>query len=124
MSSRRYITSTYQIPDEPKHTCPMIDDVISILEEQFGAGDGSIDLMEKIRTNCSDIRDWGESWKKYSEYIEEEKDDFEKKVDELSEQLSEKETEISDLQKKIEELESKVFDLEHDLTFNYEKIEE
>lgn len=123
MSSRRYITSTYQIQNEPDHTCPIINEVISILEEQFGAGDGSIDLMEKIRTNCSDIRDWGESWKNYAENCEEEKDDFEKRYEQSEEENSNKTDEIIQLQKKIDELESKVYDLEHDLTFNYEKID-
>ena len=109
------ITCSSKIRKEPKHTCPLIDSVIDILSTQFGDKDGSIDTMEEIRTNCSEIRNWGEEWKEYAEYCEEESKDYENRGDLLQEQLSEKETEISDLQKKIEELEAKVYDLEFDL---------
>lgn len=109
------IVCSSKIRKEPKHTCPLIDSVIDILSEQFGNKDRSIDIMEEIRDNCSEIRYWGEEWKEYAEYCEEESKDYENRGDLLQEQLSEKETEISDLQKKIEELESKVYDLEFDL---------
>lgn len=121
MSRWKSITSTTQIPDEPKHTCPMIDSVIEILEERFGGKDGSVDLMEKIRTNCSDIRSWGESWKEYAEYCEEEKDDFEKRYEQSEEENSDKTDEIIQLQKKIDELESKISDLEYDLRHTTER---
>jgi chromosome segregation ATPase len=121
MSSQKRITSTAYIPDEPPHTCPIIDEVIEILEERFGGKDGSIDLMEKIRTNCSDIRSWGESWKEYAEYCEEEKDDFEKRYEQSEEENSDKTDEIIQLQKKIDELESKISDLEYDLRHTTER---
>lgn len=124
MSSRRYITSTAQIPEEPPHTCPMIDSIIGILEEQFGGKDAAIETMEKIRQNCSSLRSWGEDWKDYAEYCESDKEYYEKKYDQSEEENSDKTDEIIQLQKRVDELESKVYDLEHDLTFNYEKIEE
>lgn len=124
MSWAKRITSTAHIPDEPPHTCPMIDSVIEILEEQFGGKDGSIEMMEKIRQNCSSIRSWGDGWKEYAEFVEEEKDDYEKKYEQSEEENSDRADEIIQLQKKIEELESKVYDLEFDLKYNHKKIEE
>jgi chromosome segregation ATPase len=118
------ITSTAQIPDEPPHTCPMIDSVIGILEEQFKSTDGSIDLMERIRQNCSALRCWGESWKEYAEYCEENSNHYETKYDQAEEENSDNADEIIQLQKKIDELESKISDLEFDLKYNYKKIEE
>lgn len=117
MSWSKRITSTVHIPDEPPHTCPMIDSVIEILEEQFGGKDGSIVVMEKIRQNCSSLRDWGESWKEYAEYCEEEKDDYEKKYEQSEEENSDKSDEIYKLEQQIKEL-------ERDIQFNYRKIDE
>lgn len=118
------IVCSSKIRKEPKHTCPLIDSVIDILSAQFGNKDRSIDIMEDIRDNCSEIRNWGEEWKEYAEFCEEESKDYETRLDDANEQLSEKETEISDLQKTINELEDKIHDLTFDLKYNYKKIEE
>lgn len=124
MSRWKTITSTSQIPDEPPHTCPMIDSVVDILEEQFRPTDGSIEMMEKIRQNCSALRSWGESWKEYAEYCEENSNHYETKYEQSEEENSDMTDEIIQLQKKIDELESKISDLESDLKYNYKKIEE
>ena len=117
------IVCSSKIRKEPKHTCPLIDSVIDILSAQFGNNDRSIDIMEDIRDNCSEIRNWGEEWKEYAEYCEEESKDYENRGDLLQEQLSDKETEISDLQNTINELEDKIHDLTFDLKYNYIKKE-
>jgi peptidoglycan hydrolase CwlO-like protein len=111
------INCSSKIRKEPKHTCPLIDSVIEILEEQFGKKDGSIDTMEEIRDNCSSLRCWGDEWKEYAEYCEENSEHYEKKYEQSEEENSDKTEEIIQLQKKIDELESKISDLKFDLNY-------
>ena len=125
------ITDSIQIRAEPNHTCPLIDSVIEILDEQFGNKDSSIKTMEKIRINCSDLRDWGSEWKELAEHHESNAEHhesnseyWEKKYDVEVEENSDKTDQIITLQKTIETLENKVYDLEYDLKHNYRKIEE
>jgi peptidoglycan hydrolase CwlO-like protein len=113
-----------QIRREPKHTCPLIDSVIGILEANFGNKDGSIETMEEIRTNCSELRDWGSEWKEYAEYCEEQSKDYENEVDELKEENSDKDDMIKDLNNEIYKLEQQIKELERDIQFNYRKLEE
>ena len=82
------------LPAQPVDTCPMIDNVIKVLNgiikstrnhDRIDSVEDlhsvisdirwDIDLdddMEKIRTNVCLIRDWGQSWKDYAKELEDE----------------------------------------------------
>jgi hypothetical protein len=93
-----------ELGDIPKETCPLIDSVITILENHVK--DDSIKkdackLMEDLRNDNVKLRSLGKDWYKISEEVceeadkiigelEDERDDFEKK-------WSEAEDEIKDL---------------------------
>lgn len=115
------------IRKEPKHTCPMIDDVIDNINTalKYLCSDDVNDAinilesieskMEDIRDNCSEIRSWGSEWKEYSEIVEKEKDEFENDCDKLKEENEDLNRELKYLQHDNEELKDEINSLEYDL---------
>lgn len=92
-----------------KETCPLIDDVKSVL---FYLNDGetpdikdALDLLEKIRDANSKLREWGNEQYNRAEDLEKE---YEHKKGQL-------EGEIKDLTKEVEELQEEVYDLKQEI---------
>lgn len=89
------------------HTCPMIDDIIYFIKD-IEWDDQEIDLqkesekalniLEKIRSANSTLREWGNEQYQRAE-------EAEKEVDYYKDRVSILEDEIADLKKQIEELE-------------------
>lgn len=73
------------ISEEPPYTCPMIDEVLTFLDE-FEADQDPLtkrDIvgdMEDIRSNAENLRYWGEAW-------QEQAMEYEAKIEELEQEL-------------------------------------
>ena len=110
------------------HTCNTIDSVISHMDEVKSVAedimcyedvidiseaenikslaDSVIYIMEKIRSDNSELRDWGNECYNRAEEIEKERDSLVDKVEELEEQIRGMHDYIVDLEEEISNLEN------------------
>ena len=91
---------------EPEQACPVIDKAIKnferaekeindILKNHDALKDSANDIiywlgeieftetLEELRTRCSDLREWGNSWQTKAEKLEEELEELKKKFEEV-----------------------------------------
>jgi len=94
------------------HTCPKIDDVISTLKEIYISDEpmsqGELksleEIMEKIRSDNAELRDWGN--KQYDELCEMEKDRdyYQNRAEKLESDVLDLKNEIKELEKQLSEI--------------------
>lgn len=98
------------------NTCPIIDEVIGIIEDPIWDEENedelhlknrfseALKLMEDIRSANSTLREWGNERDKDAEYWEKEFDDAKRDNDDLKSQIKDLEEEINGLQQEINDL--------------------
>lgn len=101
------------------HTCPLIDSVISFVENNTDNGVSEIEkkeiieVLEKIRSANDQLRTWGNELYKEKEEIE---SDFEYEIKELKGR-------IDDLEYDLREKDKEIISLEKDLSYAEKQLE-
>jgi len=129
------------------YTCKTIDSVIGHLEEAKSEAEyylaesenedfrsscaeikvnleSAILAMEKIRSDNSELRDWGNSEFNRAEELEKERDDLLSEVEELKEQMKGMHDDIIDLEDEVSDLEERVKILEGDIVSLEDEVTE
>jgi len=74
-------------PKEPENTCPLIDSILKDLKSADSDISCAISEIEGLRSENSDIREWGQYWKGEAADLAETVDNLEGRIEELEDIL-------------------------------------